>query len=222
MKVIIFGATGMVGQSALRECLMDDRVQEILTIGRKKTEHQHTKLRQIQISNIAELSSIEHEITGYDACFFCLGVSSAGMKEEEYKRVTYDIALSAGTTLARLNPQMTFVYVSGSGTDSSEKGRSMWARVKGKTENDLLKLPFKDAYMFRPGVILPLYGIQSKTKVYQIFYDVMKPLYPLLKKLNRVITSEQLGGAMIQVTINGYPRPRIESNELKSMIRRLI
>ncbi|MEK3660241.1 NAD-dependent epimerase/dehydratase family protein [Paenibacillus sp. FSL R5-0744] len=222
MKVIIFGATGMVGQSALRECLMDDRVQEILTIGRKKTEHQHTKLRQIQLSNVAELSSIEHEITGYDACFFCLGVSSAGMKEEEYKRVTYDIALSAGTTLARLNPQMTFVYVSGSGTDSSEKGRSMWARVKGKTENDLLKLPFKDAYMFRPGVILPLYGIQSKTKVYQIFYDVMKPLYPMLKKLNSVITSEQLGRAMILVTINGYPRPRIESNELKSMIRRLI
>ncbi|CAH1057778.1 epimerase [Paenibacillus pseudetheri] len=221
MKVIIFGATGMVGQSALRECLMDDRVQEILTIGRKKTEHQHTKLRQIQLSNVAELSSIEHEITGYDACFFCLGVSSAGMKEDEYKRVTYDIALSAGTTLARLNPQMTFVYVSGSGTDSSEKGRSKWARVKGKTENDLLKLPFKDAYMFRPGVILPLYGIQSKTKVYQIFYDVMKPLYPLLKKLNSVITSEQLGRAMIQVTINGYPRPRIESNELKSMIRRL-
>ncbi len=144
------------------------------------------------------------------------------MKEDEYKRVTYDIALSAKTTLARLNPQMTFVYVSGSGTDSSEKGRSMWARVKGKTENDLLKLPFKDVYMFRPGVILPLYGIQSKTKVYQIFYDVMKPLYPLLKKLNSVITSEQLGRAMIQVTINGYPRPRIESNELKSMIRRLI
>ncbi|WP_339264708.1 epimerase [Paenibacillus sp. FSL R5-0470] len=222
MKVIIFGATGMVGQSALRECLMDDRVQEILTIGRKKTEQQHTKLSQIQLSNVAELSSIEHEITGYDACFFCLGVSSAGMKEEEYKRVTYDIALSAGTTLARLNPQMTFVYVSGSGTDSSEKGRSMWARVKGKTENDLLKLPFKDAYMFRPGVILPLYGIQSKTKVYQIFYDVMKPLYPMLKKLNSVITSEQLGRAMILVTINGYPRPRIESNELKSMIRRLI
>lgn len=143
MKVIIFGATGMVGQSALRECLMDDRVQEILTIGRKKTEHQHTKLRQIQLSNVAELSSIEHEITGYDACFFCLGVSSAGMKEDEYKRVTYDIALSAGTTLARLNPQMTFIYVSGSGTDSSEKGRSMWARVKGKTENDLLKLPLR-------------------------------------------------------------------------------
>ncbi|MEK4348707.1 hypothetical protein [Paenibacillus sp. FSL P4-0184] len=135
--------------------------------------------------------------------------------------MNYDIALSAGTTLARLNPQMTFIYVSGSGTDSSEKERSMWARVKGKTENDLLKLPFKDAYMFRPGVILPLYGIQSKTKVYQIFYDVMKPLYPLLKKLNSVISSEQLGRAMIQVTINGYPRPRIESNELKSMIRRL-
>ncbi|MNI56833.1 hypothetical protein D3C73_1118590 [compost metagenome] len=215
MRVIIFGVTGMVGQSALRECLLDDKVQEILTIGRKRTDQQHEKLRQIELANVADLSTIEQEITGFDACFFCLGVSSAGMKEEEYRRITYDITLSVADKLARLNPQMTFIYVSGSGTDSSEKGRSMWARVKGNTENDLLRLPFKAAYMFRPGAIIPQYGIRSKTKVYQFFYDVMKPFYPLLMKLNGVISSEQLGKAMIKVAINGYPSPIIESNKLK-------
>lgn len=217
MRVIIFGVTGMVGQSALRECLLDDKVQEILTIGRKRADQTHKKLKQIELENAADLTSIEHEITGFDACFFCLGVSSSGMKEEEYRRITYDITLSAAKTLARLNPQMTFIYVSGSGTDSSEKGRSMWARVKGKTENDLLHLPFKAAYMFRPGAIIPLNGVKSKTKLYQFFYDVMKPFYPILKKLNGVITSEQIGKAMIQVAFDGYPSPVIESHELKKI-----
>lgn len=217
MRVIIFGVTGMVGQSALRECLLDDKVQEILTIGRKRADQKHKKLKQIELENVADLSSIEDEITDYDACFFCLGVSSSGMKEEEYRRITYDITLSGAKTLARLNPQMTFIYVSGSGTDSSEKGRSMWARVKGKTENDLLRLPFKAAYMFRPGAIIPLNGVKSKTKLYQFFYDVMKPFYPILMKLNSVITSEQIGRAMIQVAGDGYPSPVIESNELKKL-----
>jgi uncharacterized protein YbjT (DUF2867 family) len=217
MKVIIFGATGMVGQSVLRECLLDDQVQEILTIGRKRSNQQHKKLKQIELGNVADLSTIEHEITRFDACFFCLGISSAGMKEEEYRRITYDITLSVAKTLAELNPQMTFIYVSGSGTDSSEKGRSMWARVKGKTENDLLRLPFKAAYMFRPGLIIPLHGVKSKTKLYQFIYGVMRPFYPLLMKLNDVITSEQLGKAMIQVAENGYSHPIIESNELKKI-----
>lgn len=152
-----------------------------------------------------------------NACFFCLGVSSVGMKEDEYRKITYDMTLSVAQTLARLNPQMTFIYVSGSGTDSSEKGRSMWARVKGKTENDLLRLPFQAAYMFRPGAILPSYGVKSKTKLYQFFYDAMKPFYPLLKKLRIVVTSEQLGKAMIQVASGGYPRSVIENNELKKI-----
>src|SRR3954471_15058034 len=134
LRIIIFGVTGMVGQSALRECLLDDNVQEILAISRKRTNQQHEKLKEIDLENVADLSSIEHEITGFDACFFCLGVSSAGMKEEEYRKITYDITLSVAESLARLNPQMTFIYVTGSGADSSEKGRSMWARVKGKTE----------------------------------------------------------------------------------------
>lgn len=217
MRVIIFGITGMVGQSALRECLLDDEVQEILAIGRKSTNQQHKKLKEIELENVADLSSIEHEITGFDACFFCLGVSSAGMKEEEYRKITYDITLSVAETLARLNPQMTFIYVSGSGTDSSEKGRSMWARVKGQTENTLLRLPYRAAYMFRPGAILPLHGVKSKTKWYQMLYDVIKPFYPLLMKLGSVITSEQLGKAMIEVARNGYSRSIVESHELKQI-----
>lgn len=217
MKVIIFGATGMVGQSALRECLLDEKVQEILTIGRNRTGQQHKKLYEIELNNLTDLSSIENKITGFDACFFCLGVSSTGMKEEEYTRITYDTTLSVAQTLARLNPQITFIYVSGSGTDSSEKGCSMWARVKGKTENALLHLPFKAAYMFRPSVIIPLHGVKSKTKLHQFFYDVMKPLNPLLLKLNSVITSEQLGKAMIEVARNGYSNPIIESNQLKKI-----
>jgi uncharacterized protein YbjT (DUF2867 family) len=220
MKVIIFGATGMVGQSALRECLLDEKVQEILTIGRNRTGQQHKKLNEIELNNLTDLSSIENKITGFDACFFCLGVSSTGMKEEEYTRITYDITLSVAKTLARLNPQITFIYVSGSGTDSSEKGRSMWARVKGKTENALLHLPFKAAYMFRPSVIIPLHGVKSKTKLYQFFYDVIKPLNSLLLKLNSVITSEQLGKAMIEVARNGYSNPIIESNQLKKISMR--
>ncbi|MFD0678367.1 MULTISPECIES: NAD-dependent epimerase/dehydratase family protein [unclassified Paenibacillus] len=220
MKVIIVGATGMVGQSALRECLLDEKVQEILTIGRNRTGQQHKKLNEIVLNNFTDLSSIENKITGFDACFFCLGVSSMGKKEEEYTRITYDITLSVAKTLAKLNPQITFIYVSGSGTDSTEEGRSMWARVKGKTENALLHLPLKAAYMFRPGVIIPLYGVKSKSKLYQFFYDIMKPLNLSLLKLNSVITSEQLGKAMIEVARNGYSNPIIESNQLKKISMR--
>lgn len=213
----MFGATGMVGQSVLREALLDHNVQQILAVGRKHTEQQHEKLRSIVIEEVADLQSIEHELKGFDACLFCLGVSSQGMKEEEYRRITHGITLSVGESLSRLNPQMTFIYVSGSGTDSSEKGRSMWARVKGETENDLLRLPFKAAYMFRPGLILPLNGVRSKTRLYQFFYGVMRPFYSLLSRSNSIVTSEQLGRAMIQVLITGYPSPVIESSEIKKL-----
>lgn len=202
----MFGATGMVGQSVLREALLDHNVQQILVVGRKHPEQQHEKLRSIEIEDVADLQSIEHELIGFDACLFCLGVSSQGMSEEEYRRITHGITLSVGESLARLNPQMTFIYGSGSGTDSSEKGRSMWARVKGKTENDLMRLPFKAAYMFRPGFILPLHGVRSKTRLYQFFYNVMRPFYSILRRSNSIITSEQLGRVMIQVLRTGYPR----------------
>ncbi|CAI6062165.1 NAD-dependent epimerase/dehydratase family protein [Cohnella sp. JJ-181] len=215
MNVMIFGATGMVGRSVLRECLISDEVHSVLSIGRQRTGQQHDKLQEAELEDVSDLSSIEPLITGFDACFFCLGVSAVGMNEAEYKKVTYDITLSAAKTLVGLNPRMTFIYVSGSGTDSTEKGRVMWAGIKGKTENDLLRLPFKAAYMFRPGVIIPTHGVKSKTKLYQAIYDLLKPFYPLLMKARSVITSEQLGNAMIKVARDGHAHPILESVDIK-------
>ena len=160
----------MVGQGVLRECLLDPDVQQILSIVRTPSDQHHAKLRELVHNDFFDYSAIEPELTGYDACFFSLGVSSAGMDEAKYTHLTYDLTLAAATTLAHLNPNMTFLYVSGAGTDSTERGRSMWARVKGKTENDILKLPFHAAYMFRPGAIQPMHGIRSKTRLYQTFY----------------------------------------------------
>ncbi|WP_129688155.1 epimerase [Gottfriedia acidiceleris] len=216
MKVLLFGATGMVGQSVLRECLQDPSVSSIYSIGRSITGIQHEKSYEIQHSNLLDLSTIESQLSGFDACFFCLGVSSFRMTEEDYRKITYDLTLSIARTLSILNPQMTFIYVTGSGTDSTEKGRTMWARVKGKTENDLLKLPFKAAYMFRPGAIIPHKDIKSKTKLYQLGYDITKPLFPILKKAfpNSITSSEQLGRAMINIARNGYSSPIIESKDI--------
>jgi uncharacterized protein YbjT (DUF2867 family) len=160
MRVILFGTTGMVGQGVLRECLLDPRVEKVLSIGRSKSGERHPKLEEADISDFDSL-----DLSAYDACFFCLGVSSAGMSEEDYRRVTYDLTLDVAKKIA--TPRMTFIYVSGAGTDSTERGRTMWARVKGATENALLKLPFKAAYMFRPGVIQPLHGISSRTTSYR-------------------------------------------------------
>jgi uncharacterized protein YbjT (DUF2867 family) len=219
MKAILFGATGMVGQGVLRECLLDPDIQQVLTIGRNATGQQAPKLREVTVSDLMDLSAIEPQFTGYDACFFCTGVSSAGMTEEKYTRLTYDLTLSVARTLARLNPEMTFLYVSGAGTDSTERGRTMWARVKGRTENALLQLPFKAAYMFRPGFIQPLHGIRSKTRLYQVLYDILAPIQPLLKGrfLKYVTTTEQLGQAMITVAKNGYPKPILESVDINAV-----
>ena len=183
MKVIVFGATGMVGQGVLRECLRANDVTQVLTVGRSITGQQNPKLREIAHNYFLDFSPIEKDITGYDACFFCLGVSSIGMDEERYRRLTYDITLAAAKPLARLNPGMTFTYVTGAGADSTEQGRVMWARVKGKTENDLLKLPFKAAYMFRPGAIQPLYGVRSKTAWVQGIYVATAPLLSFLHRV---------------------------------------
>jgi len=212
MNVILFGATGMVGQGVLRECLLDSNVQQILSIVRTPSGQQHPKLRELLHANFFDYSAIEPQLTGYDACFFSLGVSSAGMDEAKYTHLTYDLTLAAATTLAKLNPQMTFLYVSGAGTDSSERGRIMWGRVKGKTENDLLKLPFRTAYMFRPGFIQPLHGIRSKTKLYQFFYTALNPILPLLKSAfpKSITTTEELARAMINVARNGYSKPILE------------
>jgi uncharacterized protein YbjT (DUF2867 family) len=219
MNVILFGATGMVGQGVLRECLLDPDIQQVLTVGRSATGQQHPKLRELTVPNLMDLTTIEPQFNGYDACFFCTGVSSAGMTEEKYTLLTYDLTLSVAQTLARLNPTMTFLYISGAGTDSTEKGRSMWARVKGRTENALLRLPFKSAYMFRPGFIQPLHGIRSKTRLYQFLYDILAPIQPLLKgRLPKYITTtEQLGRAMITVAKNGYPKPILESLDINAV-----
>jgi len=164
----------MVGQGVLRECLLDPDIEGVLTVGRSAAGVQHPKLHEIVQPDLFHYSGIEAELKGFDACFFCLGVSSAGMSEQQYKNLTYTLPLAAAETLSRLNPAMTFVYVSGAGTDSSEKGRVMWARVKGKTENAILRLPFKAAYMFRPGVIQPLHGARSKTTAYRVGYTLAR------------------------------------------------
>jgi uncharacterized protein YbjT (DUF2867 family) len=212
MNVILFGATGMVGQGVLRECLLDPDVHQILSIVRTPPGQEHAKLRELVHTDFFDYSAIESQLTGYDACFFSLGVSSAGMDEAKYKHLTYDLTLATANILARLNPNMTFLYVSGAGTDSTECGRIMWARVKGKTENDLLKLPFRAAYMFRPGFIQPLHGIRSKTKLYQFFYTALNPILPLLKSAfaKSITTTEELGRAMINVAKHGYPKPILE------------
>ncbi|MGZ8832471.1 MAG: epimerase [Thermoanaerobaculia bacterium] len=216
MNVVLFGATGMVGQGVLRECLLDPHVERVLSIGRSATGQHHAKLREIVRPDLFDLSTLESELVGFDACFFCLGVSSAGMAEESYRRVTYDLTMAAARTLSRLNPQMTFVYVSGAGTDSTGRGRTMWARVKGQTENDLLRLPFRAAYMFRPAGIQPLHGVTSRTMLYRIFYAFTRPLFPLLKALfpRFVTTTERVGRAMIEVARHGPSKAILETDDI--------
>jgi uncharacterized protein YbjT (DUF2867 family) len=220
MKVLIFGATGMVGQGVLRECLLDPDVQLVETVGRTATGIQHPKLREIVHGDLWHYASIEPNFSGFDACFFCLGVSSAGMSKTDYDRVTYGITIAAAETLSRLNPGMTFVYVSGAGTDSTEQGRTMWARIKGKTENALMRLPFKAAYMFRPGVIEPLHGIRSKTAAYRIFYALGKPVLPLLRRAfpDYVLTTEQIGRAMLAVAKHGTSKRILRSRDIRALV----
>ena len=216
MKVILFGATGMVGQGVLRECLLDPGVTRVLAVGRSPTGQRDAKLVELVHDDFLDYARIESQLTGYDACFFCLGVSSVGMDEARYRHLTYDITIAAATTLARLNPGMVFTYVTGRGTDSTERGSQMWARVKGKTENDLLKLPFKAAYMFRPAGIQPLHGVRSKTGWVQAIYVVAAPLLSYLVRAapKYMTTSEQLGRAMLKVARDGYPKPVLESEDI--------
>ena len=205
-KVILTGATGMIGKGVLLECLDHDEINEVLVIGRKSIEMKHSKLKEVIHQDFTNFTGIQDQLAGYDACFFCLGTSAGGMKEEQYRRITYDFTMALAKTLKDTNPEMTFNYVSGEGTNSSEKGRIMWARVKGKTENDLLKLGFKQAFMFRPGAIIPLRGIKSKTKSYQFFYDNFMWLLKGIKAVapNSVVDTTQIGLAMINSVLKGY------------------
>jgi uncharacterized protein YbjT (DUF2867 family) len=215
MRVILFGATGMVGQGALRECLLDPKVTDILAIGRSPIGRREEKVREIVRQRLENITDIEDELRGYDACFFCLGATSAGLKQEEYRRLTYGLTLGVAQTLAKVNSEMTFIYVSGAGADSSERGRVMWARVRGETENALLRLGFK-AYIFRPAFIQPFHGIQSKTNWYRVFYAMMAPLYPALRRLapKYVTTTEDLARAMILVAEHGAAKRVLEMADI--------
>ena len=219
MRVILFGATGMIGQGVLRECLLDAGVDQVVAIGRSPIAVHHPKLLAIVHKDLLNYSTIEPQLRGFDACFFCLGVTSAGMSEEDYSRVTYAITRAAAEILCRLNAGLTFVFVSGRGADSSERGRIMWARVKGKAENAILKMPCKASFVFRPGVVLPMHGETSRTRVYRILYAVMKPLLPLLKRLlpGQIVTTEQFGRAMLIVARQGAPKKVLESSDINAL-----
>jgi hypothetical protein len=215
IKAIVFGAKGMVGEGVLLKTLDHKNVESVLVIGRRSYKMIHEKLKQLIHHDFFDYSAIEEHLKGYNACFFCLGVSSVGMSEQDYTRITYDLTLQAATTLSRLNPEMTFCYVSGTGTDSTEQGRFMWARVKGKTENDLKKLPFKSVYLFRPGLMKPVEG-QKNLKRY---YKVAGMLYPLLKFLSpkNVCKLEDVGLAMIHAVEVGYPKQVLENMDITQL-----
>jgi uncharacterized protein YbjT (DUF2867 family) len=227
MNILIFGATGMVGQAVLRECLLDASVSRVVAIGRSPAREtpmgklpEATKLEDLIHADMYDYSAIAERLSGFDACFFCLGVSSAGMSEAAYTRVTHDLTLAAATALAQRNPQMVFTYVSGRSTDSSERGSMMWARVKGRTENALLKLPFRAAYMFRPGVIEPLDGIRPKSKVYRAAYVLLMPYLSLVKFLwpqAALTTTRQVGKAMIAVARTRVSKQILEVADINAL-----
>jgi uncharacterized protein YbjT (DUF2867 family) len=219
IKVLMFGASGMVGTAVLRECLADPQVVRVVTIGRSAATLHSAKLEEIIHADLSNYDSIETSLRDFDACFFCLGVSSANSSEDDYRRVTYDYTLAAANTLVRLNPRMTFVYVSGAGTDSSGTGRIMWARVKGRTENALLALPFAAAYMLRPGIIQPLHGIRSKTRSYRVFYSLSAFLLPVLRALfpNHVLTTTQIGSAMLNLAKHGYAKRILQTRDIRAV-----
>ncbi len=219
MRVILFGASGMVGQGVLRECLLAADVTEVLAVVRRPLGRSEAKLRELQVDDFLDFEPHAAALTGFDACFFCLGVTSVGKTEAEYTRVTYDTTLAAARVLARVNPAMVFVYVSGEGTDSSERGRSMWARVKGRTENALLALPFRAAFMFRLGIMQPMHGEQSKTGIYRPIYVLLGWLFPVLRALlgGRVTTTEEVGRAMLRCAREGANERLLNTRQIAAL-----
>jgi uncharacterized protein YbjT (DUF2867 family) len=217
IKPIIFGATGMVGEGVLHEALRHADVESVLVVSRRSCTVKHHKLKEILHCDFFDYSTIEQELRGYDACFFCLGVSSVGMDEQDYHRVTCGLTLQTATTLSTLNPGMTFCYVSGMGTDSTERGRIMWARVKGKTENHLMRLPFKRVYLFRPGLIRPTAGLHNTS----ILHRAIGSTYPFWKLIapKYVCTLEDLGIAMVQSVTKGYPQQILENTDIAQLAR---
>jgi len=216
MNVLITGATGMVGKGVLLECIDSNEIKNILLLTRKPVETHHPKFKELLCADFTDLSSVKEKLDGLDACFHCMGVSAAGLNEESYSILTYDITLNLAKTLLEQNPGISFSYVSGAGTDSTEKGRFMWARVKGKTENDLLSLGFKRAHMYRPGFIQPRQGVKSSVAWYNAVYTILKPLVPIIKYIapNSVTSSDIIGKAMINVALNGFEIPILEMKDI--------
>lgn len=219
MNVLILGATGMLGHGVLQECLVADDVQQVITLGRTSVAVQHAKLVDLVQPNLFDLAAIESRLSTVDACFFCLGVSVYGMSERDYHHLTYELTLSVANHLSQLNPNMTFVYVSGEGTDSTEQGKSMWARVKGQTENALMRLPFKAVYLFRPGIIQPVHGVHSKTRLYRLFYKLTQPVLPVLRRLfpNTILTTQVIGQAMLNATRQGLGKQVFNSKAINAL-----
>lgn len=220
MKVIITGATGMVGKGVLLECLDSPKIEEILVINRNTLGIQHQKLKEVLLKDFSQIHTISNELEGYDGCFYCMGVSAVGMSEENYTQITYNIAKAFADVLFQINPNMIFNYVSGAGTDSSEKGRSMWARVKGKTENYILNKGFKDAYAFRPGAIIPERGIKSRTGWYNTIYVIMRPFFGLLKSSKNVTTTTKIGLAMINSLDHSQELKHLENKAINVLARK--
>ena len=222
MRIILFGATGMLGRGVLLECLADPDVSHVLSIGRRATNVQHVKLKHLVHDDFTDYSEIGEHLAGFDACFFCLGASSVGMSEGRYRHITYDFTLAAAQALLASSQDLVFCYVSAAGADTSEQGRSMWARVRGKTENDLLKLPFAGAYMFRPAYVHPVKGVTPQLRwLRRVLYFVIRPLYPILRALlpRQVTTGEHFGRAMIRVAQHGYSSSILESDDINAAVR---
>lgn len=217
IKAIITGSTGMVGEGVLHECLNHSDVESVLVINRRTCNVNHPKLTEIIHSDFSDFSSIENELSGYNAAFLCMGVSSVGMKEDKFTFLTYDLTMAIAKPLSKLNPQITITYISGVGTDTTEKGRIMWARVKGKTENDLLKMSVKQAFMFRPALIIPTKGLKNT----YTSYKVMKPLFPVFRFLfpNYVSSLRELGLAMINVVTKGYDKKVLEVKDIVKLAK---
>jgi uncharacterized protein YbjT (DUF2867 family) len=223
MRIVIFGASGMVGQGALRECLRDPEAEQVVSIVRAPTGTTHEKLREIAHKNFLDFTPIENQLTGLNACLYCLGVTSTGTKEEDYTRITYEFTIAAATTLLKLNPGMSFVFVSGAGADSTEHGGTMWARVKRKTEKALLAMPFRSIYVFRPAMIQPLDGIQSKTASYRIIYGLIAPFLTAARHFwpSHISTTQELGKTMLAAAKRGTEKRVVEAKQIREVLQSL-
>lgn len=214
MKIIITGATGMVGEGVLLHCLESKEITEVLMVNRRPYELKHAKLKELIVKDFLKLDENEPALKGYDACFFCAGISSVGLNEEQYTKITYDTTLHFANIVAKLNPGMVFTFVSGASTDSTEKGSLMWARVKGKTENDLMKLPFKKEYNFRPGIMKPVKGQKNVKTLFKILIPILSPFFG-----SKVLTLHEVGQAMINAITKGYEKQVLEVSDIKKLAK---